>query len=72
MIKNNFLTNVSKKTVLIFVSLWAIGSCLSILAMTNLFTESILQNKYSTMLLLLGLSTAAVAKLVSNYFSNRK
>ena len=70
-LKRNFITNPSKKILILFTSLWLLGITLLILAMTDLFTESILQRKYVMVYFLMIGSTIVTGKLYFNYWKNK-
>jgi uncharacterized protein involved in response to NO len=66
--KNVWITNPSKRQVILFSILWLIGIALLVISMTDLFTKSIFQRKYIMMYLLILGSTVTIFKLFRNYF----
>jgi len=72
--KNNnqsFLTNPTKKHLIIFGLLWFIGNALLTLSITDLFTESFFQKNYLMVYFLMIGSTLATGKLYFNYWKNK-
>ncbi|WP_028284082.1 MULTISPECIES: hypothetical protein [Flavobacteriaceae] len=70
--KRNFITNPSKKILILFTFLWLLGITLSTLSMTDLFTESFLQKKYvMTYFSMIG-STITIGVLYFFYWRNKK
>lgn len=70
--KRNFITNPSKKILILFTFLWLLGITLSTLSMTDLFTESFLQKKYAmTYFSMIG-STITIGVLYFFHWRNKK
>lgn len=66
-----YFTHPSKKILTICSLIWFVGLSLNILAMTDLFRESLLQIKYIFMHFSLIGSTAMTLFLWYNYFKNK-
>lgn len=64
-------SNPSLKVVVIFVSIWLIGSMLILLAMTDFFKSGFQPDKHLPSGLLMITSTIATLKLIRNYFRAR-
>ncbi|WP_275316972.1 hypothetical protein [Tenacibaculum bernardetii] len=69
--KNSFITNPTKKHIIIFGLLWFIGITLLTLSITDLFTESFFQKNYVMIYFLMIGSTMTTGKLYHNYWKNR-
>ena len=69
--KESFLTNPTKKHLLLFGLLWLIGNGLLTLSITDLFTESFFQKNYMMMYFFMIGSTIAIGKLYINYWKNK-
>ena len=69
--KRNFITNPSKKNLIIFTLLWFLGIVLLTLSATDLFTESFFQKKYVLIYFLMIGSTITTIKLYKNYWKNK-
>ncbi|WNW02747.1 hypothetical protein RRF68_04880 [Tenacibaculum sp. HL-MS23] len=69
--KNSFITNPTKKHIIIFGLLWFIGITLLTLSITDLFTESFFQKNYVMIYFLMIGSTMTTGKLYYNYWKNR-
>jgi len=63
----SFLTNPTKKHLILFGLLWFVSIILLILSTTDLFTESFFQKKYVLIYFLMIGSTVATGKLYFNY-----
>ena len=70
-IKKSFITNPSKKNLILFTSLWLFGLILLALSTTDLFTESFFQKRYVMIYFLMIGSTVATGKLYINYWKNK-
>jgi len=62
----------TKKTLVIFGSLWFVGVSLLILAASDLFRESIFKNGNIILGLLVIMSTISTTKLFLRYYRNKK
>lgn len=67
----NFLTNPTKKHLILLGLLWFISIILLILSITDLFTESFFSKKYVMMYFLMIGSTVTMGKLYFNYWKNK-
>jgi len=65
--KNNWFKNPSHKQIILSTLLYFTGILLLILSMTDLFTESIFQGKYSLIYFLILGSTLTTLKIHLNY-----
>jgi hypothetical protein len=70
-VKHNWVKNPTSKQTLIAFSAWLIGAAMIIISVTNLFTESLFNRRYTVLLLLLLASTATMISVGANYFKNR-
>ena len=70
--KRNLINNPTKKNLIIFTIIWALGIILLILSMSNLLTENIFKGKYVMIYFLIIASTLPVFKMYNNYFKNKK
>lgn len=68
----DFINQPSKKTVFIFVSLWLFSNLLLLLAITDLFTQPLLQRQFLMVYILILMSTAATFRIVLKYLKNKK
>lgn len=68
---NTFLYHPSLMIIVVFVTLWFVGNGLLFLSMTDLFTESFFQKKYTMMYFLMIGSTITTSFLIFNYFKNK-
>ncbi|TXF75060.1 hypothetical protein [Chryseobacterium sp.] len=68
----NWVHNPSKKTVIIFSTLSVIGITLNLLAMSDLFTETVFQSKYLMMWFIMVANVFVVATICINYFNKRR
>ena len=69
--KESFLTNPTKKHLVIFGLLWFVSISLLTLSITDLFTESFFQKNYTMMYFLMFGSTVVTGKLYFNYWKNK-
>lgn len=70
--KSNFLKNPTKTQIILIAVFWFIGVLLLVLATTDLFRESMLQQKYlMTNLLLVG-STITFGSFLVNFFGDQR
>ncbi|WP_347174279.1 hypothetical protein [Polaribacter uvawellassae] len=69
--KESFLTNPTKKHLIIFGLLWLVSIALLTLSITDLFTESFFQKNYVMIYFLMIGSTLGVGKLYFNYWKNK-
>lgn len=69
--KESFLTNPTKKHLIIFGLLWFISIVLLTLSITDLFTESFFQKKYVMMYFLILGSSITTGRLYFNYWKNK-
>jgi len=69
--KDSFLTNPTKKHLIIFGLLWFIGIALLTLSVTDLFTENFFQKRYVMMYFLMIGSSITTGKLYFNYWKNK-
>jgi len=67
----SFLTNPTKKHLILFGLLWFISNTLLTLSITDLFTESFFQKNYVMIYFLMIGSTIATGKLYINYWKNK-
>jgi hypothetical protein len=70
-LKRNWVTHPTKRNLLIIVIAWLVGNGLLILASTDLFTESLRNQKYILIYAMMVVSTAITLKVVSNFFRTR-
>ena len=68
--RGNFLTNPTKKHLVVFGLLWLIGIMLLTLSMTDLLTESFFQKKYVVMYLYMMGSSMTTGYIYYNYWKN--
>ncbi len=68
----NWVQNPTKNQVLAVIIAMLAGGFLSILAMSNLFTESPFQGKNTVMLLLILSTLILCIRVCRNYFANKK
>ena len=69
--KESFLTNPTKKHLILFSLLWFICNTLLTLSITDLFTENFFQKNYLIMYFYMIGSTVAIGKLYSNHWKNK-
>lgn len=69
--KESFLTNPTKKHLIVFGLLWVISMTLLTLSSTDLFTERFFQKNYVMMYFLMIGSTIGTGKLYFNYWKNK-
>jgi hypothetical protein len=65
-----FHTHPSKKVLILFTTLWLIGTSLLVLVITDLFTEPLFRSGQSWSYGMIATSTLVVFKLYLNYFKN--
>ena len=65
--KNDWFKTPKKSTVIIFTILWVVSAILSLLTMSNFFTEKILQTKNWSTIVILFFSVVSVIKIIKNY-----
>ena len=70
--RRSFITNPSKKKLILFTFLWLLGIILVMLSTTNLFTESFFQRKYIMIYFLIIGSTITIGMLYINYLKNKR
>ncbi len=63
---------ITKKRAVVLTALWLIGGLLLVLAMTDLFTQSIFQKKYLLLQFLFLLNTLFIFKMWKVYISKKK
>jgi hypothetical protein len=71
-IKRNIVYNQSKKNLILFTFIWILSITLLTLSITDLFTESFFQKRYSMIYILMIGSTIATRKIHINYWKNKK
>ena len=64
---NDFYNNPTKKTVIIFISLYVVSLILLLLAITDLFTTSLFSGSNTMILFLMAMSTYSLINLLRNY-----
>lgn len=69
--ENNLFENPTKTQFYLFIALWIIGLTLSVLAMTDLFRESIFQRKNLMMILLNIFSAGVCIRFIWNFTVNK-
>lgn len=67
----NLVENPTKKSLVLFTSLWFVGVVLLVMATTDLFTESFFQRKNGMIWLLMIFSTMTIVKVHLNYWSTK-
>jgi uncharacterized membrane protein len=65
--KHNYMKHPNKKVLLIFLVLWIISTFLIILSITNFFTESFFNSRFTLMYYLIIFSSVSAIKLILNY-----
>jgi len=69
--KRNLFYNPSLKQLRLFTGLWILSMTLLVMAITDLFTESIWQKDYLLIYFLMISSTLSIVKLYLNYRKNK-
>jgi hypothetical protein len=69
--KVSWMKNPTKKQTIAVATTALVCTALLVVAMTNLFSESLLQGKYFMLYLLIIFSAALTIRTVSSYFKNR-
>lgn len=62
---------VTKKRAIIFTVLWAVAGLLSILAMTDLFEETLFNKKYTFFLLMIAVNTIFMVRIWKVYLNKK-
>jgi len=70
--KAKWYANPTKKQVVLFTILWFVAILLLIVGTTSAFTESFFNRKYTVIYILLIGATLSTARLIRNYFRNKK
>ena len=70
--KGRWITHPTKRNLLIFLSIWFVGTGLLVLSATDLFRESFLNRKYIMIYVLITMSTLTTVKLLLNYFKSKR
>jgi hypothetical protein len=67
-----FFNLITKKRAVVLTALWFIGGFLLLIAMTDLFTQSIIQKEYLLLQFLFILNTLFIIKIWKVYFSKKR
>lgn len=70
-IRHNYIKHPTKKFLIIFLVLWIISNFLLISSITNFFTESFFNRRYTLMYFLMIWPSISVIKLILNYKKNK-
>lgn len=69
-IKRNWVTEPTKKEMVMVLIAWGVGLILTVIAMTDIFTKSVFQSKNILLLFVLLFSTFVMMKVCGCYMKN--
>lgn len=69
--KSNWVSNPTKRQIILMTLIWLTGIILMILVMTNFFTESAFKSKNLILFFLIILATKTEIKVIRNFFKNQ-